>query len=118
MKYKDCYLNSKQVFADSERVLRFNIQIFNKYINLIGRYNHEAPDMAIMTMRESLGSMRCLGTKHLFDVISSLIEARIEYLEIKDSKDLNYLDKTSLEKGIKFLKSFQEMFDILRTRNV
>ena len=118
MKYKDYYLNSKQVFANSENLLRFNIQIFNKYITLIGNYNHQAPDMAIMTMRECLGSMRRLGTVSLFDVLSSLIGYRIEQLEARDNTNLNYLDRTSLEKGIRFLKSFQEMFDILRTPKV
>ena len=114
MKYKDLYLNKKLGFANSENVLRFNIQIFNTYITLIGNYNHKAPDMAIMSMRECLGSMRRLGTKHLFNDVYTLIECRIKQLEDKDNTGLNYLDKVSLEKGINFLKSFHEMFNTLR----
>ena len=118
MKYSDYFLNPKQVFANSEHVLRFNIQIFNKYIALIGNYNNQAPDMAIMSMRECLDSMRRLGTKNLFDVVSTLIGCRIEQLEARDNTNLNYLDRTSIEKGIKFLTSYQEMFDILRKPKV
>ncbi len=118
MEYNDYYLNTNQVFANSEHVLRFNIQIFNKYISLIGSYNNQAPDMFIMSMRECFDSMRRLGTKNLFDVVSSLISCRIKQLEDRDNTDLNYLDKTSLEKGIKFLTSYQEMFDSLRSSKV
>ncbi len=118
MEYKDCYLNCNQIFANSENVLRFNIQIFNKYISLVGNYSHEAPDMAFLSMRECLDSMRRLGTKSLFDVISNLIGTRIKQLKDRDSRDLSYLDRMSTEKGIEFLENFQEMFDILRTRKV
>ena len=115
MKYRDFYLNKKITFSNSENVLRFNIQVFNTYIALIGSYNNKAPDMAFMRMSECLGSMRRLGTKHLFDVVYTLIGCRIEQLEARDNKNLNYLDKTSLEKGIAFLKGFHEMFEMLRT---
>ena len=118
MKYRDFYLNPNQVFANSEHVLRFSMQIFNKYIARVGNYENEAPDMAIMSMRECLDSMRRLGTKDLFDVVSTLVRYRIEQLEDRDDTNLNYLDRTSRKKGIKFLKSYQEMFDILKTPNV
>ena len=125
MVYRDYYLNPTQVFVDSERVLKFNIDMFNKWIIRIGNWEDEAPDMAVMTIRECLDSMRRLGTKHLYDIVSTLIGFRIEHLEARlvwqearrgqglaEKKD--YLFKTAAERGIKILKAYQEMFDMLK----
>ena len=121
MKYRDLYLNPTKMFANSERVLTFNIEMFNKWIARVGNWESEAPDMAVMTMRECLDSMRRLGTKHLYDVVSTLIGFRIEQLEVrlKNCVDVkkDYLMKTSAERGIILLESYKEMFDILRIRN-
>jgi hypothetical protein len=125
MVYRDYYLNPTKVFANSERVLKFNIELFNKWIVRVGNWEDEAPDMAIMTMRECLDSMRRLGTKHLYDIVSTLIGFRIEQLEARlvwqearhgqglaEAND--YLFKTAAERGIKILKVYQEMFNKLK----
>lgn len=120
MQYRDYYLNPVQVFANSERVLKFNIDMFNKWIIRVGNWESEAPDMAVMTIRECLDSMRRLGTKHLYSIVSTLIGFRIEQLEgrlvpgLDEKKD--YLFKTAAERGIKILKVYQEMFDELKVR--
>ena len=120
MEFKDYYLNPTKMFANSERVLKFNIEMFNKWIVRVGNWEDEAPDMAVMTLRESLDSMRRLGTKHLYDVVSALIGFRIEQLEARlvpgvDEKR-DYLFRTAAERGIEILKVYQEMFDKLRSR--
>ena len=118
MVYRDYYLNPSQTFANSERVLTFNIGMFNKWIVRVGNWESEAPDMSVMTIRESLDSMRRLGTKYLYDVVSKLIGFRIEQLEARlvpgldENKD--YLFKTAAERGIKILNVYKEMFDQLR----
>lgn len=119
MIYRDFYLNQSTLFENSERVLTFNIEMFNKWLPRVGNWENEAPDMAIMTIRECLDSMRRLGTKDLFDVISQLIGFRIEQLEmrlkgVKDEKK-DYLFKMSAERGIAILKDYKEMFDLMRT---
>ena len=118
MVYRDYYLNPTKMFANSERVLKFNIEMFNKWIIRVGNWEDEAPDMAVMTIRESLDSMRRLGTKRLYDIVSTLIGFRIEQLEARlvpgldEKKD--YLFKTAAERGIEILKVYQEMFDKLK----
>jgi hypothetical protein len=108
------------LYFNSERVLKFNIEMFNKWIVRIGNWEDEAPDMAVMTMRECLDSMRRLGTKDLYDVVSALLGFRIEQLEARlvpegdEKKD--YLFKTAAERGIEILNVYKEMFDQLRTR--
>ena len=120
MKFRDYYLNPTKMFANSERVLTFNIEMFNKWIVRVGNWESEAPDMAVMTMRESLDSMRRLGTKELYDVVSTLIGFRIEQLQLRvencvdEKKD--YLFKTAAERGIDILNAYKEMFDLMRTR--
>ena len=120
MQFRDYYLNPTQIFANSEQVLTFNIEMFNKWIIRVGNWEDEAPDMAVMTMRECLDSMRRLGTKDLYDVISELLRFRIEQLQarIDTAKELkkDYLFKMSAEKGLSFLEAYKEMFDILRNR--
>ena len=118
MVYRDYYLNPTKMFANSERVLKFNIEMFNKWIIRVGNWEDESPDMAVMTIRESLDSMRRLGTKHLYDVVSTLIGFRIEQLEARlvpgldEKKD--YLFKTAAERGIEILNVYKEMFDKLK----
>ena len=120
MQFRDFYLNPTMMFANSERVLTFNIEMFNKWIARVGNWECQAPDMAVMTMRECLDSMRRLGTKDLYDVVSELISFRMEQLQerlddcVDEKKD--YLFKMSAEKGLSFLESYKEMFDILRDR--
>ena len=120
MKFRDCYLNPTKMFANSERVLTFNIEMFNKWIARVGNWESEAPDMAVMTMRECLDSMRRLGTKDLYDVVSELIGFRIEQLQarlegVKDEKK-DYLFKVSAERGVSLLEGYKEMFDLMRVR--
>ena len=122
MKFRDYYLNGDMMFANSERVLKFNIEMFNKWLSRIGNWESEAPDMAVMTIRECLDSMRRLGTKHLYDVVSTLIGFRIEQLEARLDKcgdeNKDYLFKTAAEKGIKILNVYKEMFDVLREKGI
>ena len=118
MKYRDYYLNPTKIFANSERVLTFNIEMFNKWIVRVGNWESEAPDMAIMTIRECLDSMRRLGTKHLYDIVSTLIGFRVEQLQLRiencvDEKR-DYLFKKSAERGIELLSAYKEMFDLMR----
>ena len=121
MVYRDYYLNPTKMFANSERVLKFNIDMFNKWIIRVGNWEDEAPDMAVMSIRECLDSMRRLGTKRLYDIVSTLISFRIEQLEARlvpgldEKKD--YLFKTAAEKGIKILNVYKEMFDKLKADN-
>ena len=72
MEYREFYLNPVSIFVDSERVLRFNIEIFNRYIGRVGDWESDAPDMVVMSMRESLDSMRRLGTVDLFGEVRGL----------------------------------------------
>ena len=121
MVYRDYYLNPTKMFANSERVLKFNIEMFNKWIIRVGNWEDEAPDMAVMTIRESLDSMRRLGTKRLYDIVSTLIGFRIEQLEARLVPDLDekkdYLFKTAAERGIEILNVYKEMFDKLKADN-
>ena len=121
MVYRDYYLNPTKMFANSERVLKFNIDMFNKWIIRVGNWEDEAPDMAVMTIRESLDSMRRLGTKRLYDIVSTLIGFRIEQLEARLVPDLDekkdYLFKTAAERGIEILNVYKEMFDKLKADN-
>ena len=120
MQFRDYYLNPTKMFANSEQVLTFNIVMFNKWIVRVGNWEDEAPDMAIMTMRECLDSMRRLGTKDLYDVVSALLGFRIEQLQVRietaEELKKDYLFKMSAEKGLSFLEAYKEMFDILRDR--
>lgn len=120
MQFRDYYLSPTQIFANSEQVLTFNIEMFNKWIVRVGNWECEAPDMAVMTMRECLDSMRRLGTKDLYDVVSELIRFRIEQLQVRidtaEELKKDCLFKMSAEKGLRFLEAYKEMFDILRDR--
>ena len=114
MEYREFYLNPVSIFVDSERVLRFNIEIFNRYIGRVGDWESDAPDMVVMSMRESLDSMRRLGTVDLFGEVSGLIGSRIEQLKVRGDKGLSYVEELYIKKGIKFLEGYIEMFDILK----
>ena len=107
--YQEKMLKENLPWKNSEEVLRFNIETFNKYFFKAGESDQHGSETALIRLDESLSSMRELGSQFLFLIILKLINIEIKNLQSR--KNQNYSDRQMTNKAIANMIFHSDMFN-------